>query len=91
MRFRHRPIEVDVIQWLKPGDHPAEREAHPMLPESARCHLVIQTPNGTKDVHRGDYILTFEDGTHDVLTREELHRLYEPAPISHGHHYHEHF
>lgn len=88
MRFRHRPTEVDVVQWFKPGDHPAEAECKCM---EAYLHtrLVIPVRNGGyADVHPGDYILTFENGAHEVLNREELDRLYEAMPWYHGVEFH---
>ena len=86
MRFRHRPTEVEVIQWFKPGDHPAEREPHPMLPKGVRTSLVIPSGHGhgDLDVHPGDFIVSHADGKHEVLTAAELAERFEPVPINHG-------
>ena len=87
MKFRHKPIEVYAVQWMKQRDHPAETEPNPM--QMQRTALMINTGvSGTKDVHQGDFIVSFSDGTHDVLSSEQFHALYEPVPQAvHQFHY----
>ena len=77
MRYRHRPTEVDAVQWFKAGDHPAVMEPC----ELQRMHhrnFVVKTRAGfLKDVRPGDFVLTLENGTHEVLSAAEFEALYE--------------
>ena len=87
MKFRHRPIEVDVTQWFNAGDHPAEVAVNPM---QAYMHTALVIPNcgqagHTQDLHPGDYIVTHADGRHEVLSNEELRRRFEPVPLTDVH------
>lgn len=79
MKFRHRPTEVEAQQWYWPGSHKAEAVPGPI---QAHLHtaLVIRTKDGTmKDLHPGDFILTYPDGSHDVMEAVAFRRLYDPV------------
>jgi hypothetical protein len=90
MRFRNRPLEVEVIQWFKPGDHPDECKCgisglgHSHLIEDLMHPLAV----GVGTLHPGDFVLTHADGTHEVLSQAELNERFEPVPIAHGVAYH---
>ena len=68
------------MQWFRPGDHPDDALSKG-IDTIIHTPVVISSGHGDLlDLHPGDFILTFEDGHREVLTRGELYRDYEPVP-----------
>lgn len=88
MRFRHRPLEVEVIQWFKPGDHSAECPCGNEGPHLQCDEAETYTAFTALALHPGNFIVSHADGTHEVLTQAQLAERFEPVPISHGVAYH---
>lgn len=55
MRFRKKPIEVNAVQFFKPGDHPAVD--HSGKDDSGREYFSVRTSHGRVKVTPGDWIL----------------------------------
>ena len=86
MRFRHKPTEVEASQWFKPGDHPDETPSNSI---QLGCTMLVipGCEGGPQDVHPRDYILTFPDGTHAVMSEVEFLENYAPEPWYHWPHF----
>lgn len=69
-KFRSRPVEVEAVQWFKPGDHPAvERKplydlAGPINnPRRLGWSFEVLGKQGWSRVNPGDWIITEPDGS----------------------------
>lgn len=69
MKYRRKIKIVEAVQWLKAGDHP--KVVH------NRYDLYLDDGFRYPDVHPGDYILTYSDGTIEVKTQEDIDRDWE--------------
>ncbi len=54
-RYRARPVEVEAVQWLKPGDH------HAVIRDVEADY--IDTKSGRQSVEPGDWIIAEMDGS----------------------------
>ena len=81
MHFRHRLTEVTAIRWFKPGDHPGVYDFEYDVAGRLRGYLLVREANHIHHrqlpVYPGDYILTYGDGTNDVMDPYEFDRFYE--------------
>ena len=54
MKYRKKPVEVEAVQWFKPGDHPA---VSTFIYEDYGPRYGIQALEGTMWVNPGDWIV----------------------------------
>ncbi len=78
-RWRKKPVVIEAVQWLKPGDHPAvvmkadpNRYADQGVPW-------IETLEGGHIVTPGDWIITGVKGEHYPCKPDIFAVTYEPA------------
>ncbi|KEZ78320.1 hypothetical protein [Salinisphaera hydrothermalis] len=81
-RYRKKPVEIEAIQWFKPGDHPAvETDCGCRKKDScSECgNAFIQTLEGRHIVTPGDFIITGVQGEHYPCKPDIFAATYEPA------------
>jgi hypothetical protein len=76
-RWRKKPVEVEAVQWHKPGDHPAVTCWHSSqgAPEMYR----IQTLEGPMSVSPGDWIIRGVAGEFYSIKPSIFEATYEPV------------
>jgi hypothetical protein len=77
MRYRKRPVVIDAVQWLRPGDHPA------VVPDPASpTGFAIRTLENTvirHEVTPGDWIITGVKGEVYPCKPDVFAATYEPV------------
>lgn len=80
-QYIQKPITVSAIQWETEmgADHGVKNKfkKHPMNPDSFH----IRNRFGQeKPVVPGDWIIQFNDGSHEIISNAAFHDLYELTP-----------
>lgn len=60
MKFKTKAVEIEAVQWLKPGDHPAVQRHG--ADDTGREMYSMSTRSGRAIVRPGDWIITEPDG-----------------------------
>ena len=75
--------EVDAIQWMKNGDHPAVDRIHgagdmidSLCGHPSHAHGFLKTPEGTVGVCPGDWIVTDARGKHWRYRKTEFSAVF---------------
>jgi hypothetical protein len=79
MKYRRRPIVVEVVQWISGTNHPNVEQNEECL--QLQKGLLYQDPDAdlfdAEIICSGNYILTYPDGHLEVKTQEDMDRDWE--------------
>lgn len=89
-KYRLKPdiesFEVDAVQWMKHGDHPAVTPIYGVgdkIDELCGCpgpaHGFLKTPEGIVGVCPGDWVVRRSNGQHWRFRKNEFALYYEPS------------
>jgi len=76
-KFRKKPVEIEAVQWWKPGDHPAVR-SDDRSPTGYAMHTLEHTEI-RHEVALGDWIITGVHGEQYPCKDEIFQVTYEPV------------
>lgn len=86
MKFRKKPVVVEAVQWMKPGDHPKVIPSgstgicsHCGKPEQEHGLLRIEEWSGWQPICPSDWIVTYPDGEHKRVKPDIFAATYEPV------------
>ena len=77
--YRKKPVEIEAVQWFKPGDHPAVVMKSDPLRYADTGVPWIETLEGGHVVTPGDWIITGVKGEHYPCKPDIFELTYEPA------------
>lgn len=87
MKYRRRPVEIEAMQWNGPHDNEALREFAEQWADIGDFGVSITTPEGTKLVRQGDWVIRGAKGEFHSIQREFhvcksdiFERTYETVP-----------
>jgi hypothetical protein len=77
MKYRKKPVEVEAVQWFKPGDHPSVTS---FIFEDLGVKYGIQTLEGTMWVTPGCWIIgPGATGEYWPVQNDIFNMTYEPV------------
>ena len=86
MKFRKKPVVVEAVQWMRPGDHPKVIPSgstgicsHCGKPEQEHGLLRIEEWSGWQPICPSDWIVTYPDGEHKRVKPDIFAATYEPV------------